>query len=68
MKGRKQCESKAMYWFISPGLKKQHACKNHMRGLLSAARGKEVEIPFGELEAGVKRRCGKMVKVGGRNE
>jgi len=68
VKGRKQCESKATYWFISPGLKKQHACTEHMRGLLRAARGEKVEIPFGELEAGEKRRCGKMVKAGGRNE
>ncbi len=64
MKGKKQCEGKATYWFIIPGRKKQNACTAHMRGLLRAARGKKVRIPFGELEAGEKRRCGKMERVG----
>lgn len=68
MKGRKQCGSKATYWFISPKLTKQYACTEHMRGLLRAARGQNVRIPFEELEEGEKKRCGKMVEVGGRNE
>jgi len=68
VKGKKQCESQAKYWFISPKLTHQHACTEHMRGLLRAARGHNVKIPFGELKAGEKRRCGKMVNVGGRDE
>ena len=48
VKGWKQCESKAKYWFISPGRKKQHACTEHMRVLLRAARGKKVRISFGK--------------------
>ncbi|MBA7575223.1 hypothetical protein ES708_17044 [subsurface metagenome] len=64
MKGWKQCESKAKYWFISPGLKKQHACTEHMRGLLRAARGQKVEIPCGKLEAGEKERCGQINRGG----
>ncbi|MBA7547014.1 hypothetical protein ES705_39416 [subsurface metagenome] len=64
MKGRKQCERKATYWFIIRGLAKQHACTEHMEGLLRVSRRVKAGIPFGKLEAGEKRRCGKMVEVG----
>ncbi len=59
-----QCERAAEYWFINPGMSKQYACMEHMWRRLGSARLLMIEIPYGNLEAGEKERCGQ-IKQGG---